>query len=174
MSGMILYCLDPTQAITDKEGAKASLGKALEITEANILFQLEAGNDTNYVTLLHQVVPEVQIFDFGEGYAFLTPRYPHLRMCIHTGFCDEHTIGMYPYKHMLINSNDTESRLESKGFTLTAQNPLLGELKTGADGLPSLGKVLTNEEVLTSGVWPEYNAILTKKYLEIPGVGVIF
>lgn len=173
-SGMILFTLDPTQAIKDPEGAKASLAKALEITEANILFQLEAGNDTNYVRLLEQVVPEVRIFDFAEGYPFLSPRYPHLRLCIHTGFSDEDTHGMFPYKHMLLDSNDTNERLNSAGFSLSAKNLLMGELKTGPDGLPALGKIMSNEEVLQSGVWPEYNSILAKRYLEIPGVGVIF
>jgi len=173
-SGLILYTLDPYQAVADKEGAVASLAKALEITEANVLIQLEAGMDTNFITLLDQIVPEIGIFDFAEGIPFLTPRFPHLRLCVHTGFSDEDTPGMFPYKHMLIDSNDTAKRLEAKGFTLTANSPLLGELKTGTDGLPTLGKLMSNEEVQKSGVWPEYNSILAKQYLEVPGIGVIF
>jgi hypothetical protein len=173
-SGLILYTLDPYQAVADKEGAVASLAKALEITEANVLIQLEAGMDTNFITLLDQIVPQIGIFDFAEGIPFLTPRFPHLRLCVHTGFSDEDTPGMFPYKHMLIDSNDTAKRLEAKGFTLTANSPLLGELKTGTDGLPTLGKLMSNEEVQKSGVWPEYNSILAKQYLEVPGIGVIF
>ena len=170
--GLVLYHLDPAQATTDPEGAKAALAKALELTEANILVTQEAGNDVNYARLCEQVIPELRIFNFGEGEAFFTPRYPHLRFPVHTGFDHEEKAGMVPFKHFLIPSGELDTLLD--GFTISGGTPLMGELAMGADGLPTKGKVLTNDEVETSGAWPIYSSILKKEYQEVEGVVVIF
>ena len=50
----------------------------------------------------------------------------------------------------------------------------MGELTLGADGLPSMGKVLSNEEVFKAkDVWPEFTSILKKEYIEVEGGGVV-
>jgi hypothetical protein len=168
-AGLILFSLDPAQAVTDPEGAKAALKKALEITQANILVTQEAGSDINYVRLCKEVIPEIRIWDFGTGVPFFSPRFPHLRYPIHTGFDHEDKPGMIPYRHMIIPSGELEELLH--GFAINGSTPLYGELKIGADGLPSKGRVMTNAEVEKSNVWPIYNAILKKQYQEIAGVG---
>jgi len=170
--GFVLYHLDPAQAITDPEGAKAALAKALEITEANVLVSQEAGDDVNYVRLCKEVIPEIRIFDFSEGSPFITPRFPHLRLPVHTGFDHEDKHGMIPYKHLVVPSGELSNLL--MGVTISGSTPLMGELKIGSDGLPTKGKVLTNAQVESSGVWPVYSAILNKDYQEIEGVGVVF
>jgi len=171
-AGFVLYTLDPSQAITDPEGAKASLAKALEITQATVLIQQEAGDDVNYVKLTESVIPETRIFAFQDGMPFFTPRYPNVRFVIQTGFDEEDKFGMLPLKWMLVPSGDLDSQLE--GATLNGSTPLMGELVMGKDGLPALGKVLTNEEVVKQNVWPEFVSVLKKDYKEIEGVGVVF
>lgn len=170
--GLILYKLDPAQATEDQEAAKASLAKALEITKANVLISQQAGDDVNYARLCEQVIPEIQIFNVEDGELFISPRFPHLRFPIHTGFGYGEMAGMIPYKDMLTSNGQLPHYLER--FELTPQTPLMGELIMGPDGLPSLGKILSNEEVQSSGVWPTYSAILNKEYQEIEGVGVVF
>jgi acyl-CoA synthetase (AMP-forming)/AMP-acid ligase II len=172
-AGLVLYNLDPTVACTDKESAKKSLAKALELTEANVLITQEAGNDVNYVHLVESVIPETRIFDFGEGMPFFTPRFPHLRFPIHTGFDYEDKGGMVPLKDMLCPSGQLSSYLG--GFKIDGSTPLMGSLQVGSDGVPTgKGKVLTNEEVVKGKIWPEFNSILEKKYIEVEGVGVVF
>mmetsp|Transcript_22090 Transcript_22090/g.29127 ORF Transcript_22090/g.29127 Transcript_22090/m.29127 type:complete len:106 (+) Transcript_22090:391-708(+) len=103
---------------------------------------------------------------------FFTPRYPNVRFVIQTGFDEEDKFGMLPLKWMLVPSGDLDSQLE--GATLNGSTPLMGELVMGKDGLPALGKVLTNEEVVKQNVWPEFVSVLKKDYKEIEGVGVVF
>jgi hypothetical protein len=172
-AGFVLYHLDPSLAIGDPETAKKALAKALELTEANVLMSQEAGDDVSYVRLVESVVPETRIFDCGDGLPFFTPRYPHLRFPIHTGFDYEEMPGMVPLYDMLCNTGDLEGSLG--GVQLDGKTPLLGQLTIGADGIPTKkGKTLTNDEVIAKNVWPEFNAVLKKEYQEVEGVGVIF
>uniref|UniRef100_A0A6U1YWV1 AMP-dependent synthetase/ligase domain-containing protein n=1 Tax=Trieres chinensis TaxID=1514140 RepID=A0A6U1YWV1_TRICV len=173
-AGLVLYHLDPKQAITDKAGATEALKRALEVTEANILVSQEAGDDVNYVKLCEDIIPELRIFDCGEGMPFFTPRFPHLRVAIHTGFDIQDKRGMEPLKHMLLPAGTLKTRLRDLGMSVDGATPLMGELATGKDGMPVKGKVLTNEEVVSQGVWPEMTGILKKEYQEIEGVGVVF
>lgn len=176
-AGFLLYHLDPNPELakSNPEAAKAALAKALELTEANVLFTQEAGDDVNYVNLTTGVIPEIRIFDFGEGMPFFTPRYPHLRFPVHTGFSIVDKEGMFAYKHFLLPSNNLDSLLRDTGCkALDGKTPLLGELVLGKDGIPvKTGKVMTNEDVFKAKVWPEFTSILSREYKEIPGVGVV-
>ena len=132
----------------------------------------ETGNDVNYIRLVAEVIPEIRIFDFGDGLPFITPRFPHLRFPIHTGFDNYKKHGMVPLKHMLVPSGETDNLLGNA--KITGKTPLMGELLMGGDGLPVKGKIMTNEEVEKSDSWPVYTSILRRQYLEVEGVGVIF
>lgn len=143
----------------------------MEITNANILVTQEAGSDVNYVRLCKEVIPEIRVWDFGKGLPFLSPRFPHLRYPVHTGFDHEDKHGMIPYRHMLIPSGELKDLLE--GHTITGATPLYGELKMGSDG-PTKGKILSNDEVMKANIWPIYSAILKKEYHEIGGIGNVW
>lgn len=172
-AGLVLYHLDPSVAKTDKELAKKSLDKALEITEANILVTEVAGNDVNYVKIVESIIPEIRIFDFGEGMPFFTPRYPHLRFPVHTGFDYEDKAGMVPLNEMLCPTGDITSLLG--GAKIDGQTPLMGQLVLGGDGVPmETGDTLNNADVVGRKVWPEFTSILMKEYLEVKGGGVVF
>lgn len=177
-AGFLLYHLDPNPALakSSPDKAKAALAKALELTNANVLFTQEAGDDVNYVNLTEGVVPEIRIFDFGEGMPFFTPRYPHLRFPVHTGYSIVDKEGMYAFKHFLVPSNNLDSMLRGTGSkALDGKTPLLGELVLDNDGIPvKTGKVMTNEEVFKAKAWPEFSSILSREYKEIGGVGVVF
>eukprot|EP00580_Thalassiosira_gravida_P001808 CAMPEP_0201608732 /NCGR_PEP_ID=MMETSP0492-20130828/8704_1 /ASSEMBLY_ACC=CAM_ASM_000837 /TAXON_ID=420259 /ORGANISM="Thalassiosira gravida, Strain GMp14c1" /LENGTH=324 /DNA_ID=CAMNT_0048073683 /DNA_START=8 /DNA_END=982 /DNA_ORIENTATION=+ len=177
-AGFLLYHLDPNPKLakSDPAAAKAALAKALELTEANVLFTQEAGDDVNYTDLTTGVVPEIRIFDFGEGMPFFTPRYPHLRFPVHTGYTITDKEGMYLFKHFLVASNNLDVMLRDTGCKpVDGKTPLLGELVLDKDGIPvKTGKALTNEEVFKAGVWPEFSSVLKREYKEIPGVGVVF
>eukprot|EP00567_Pseudictyota_dubia_P005841 CAMPEP_0197449642 /NCGR_PEP_ID=MMETSP1175-20131217/22348_1 /TAXON_ID=1003142 /ORGANISM="Triceratium dubium, Strain CCMP147" /LENGTH=303 /DNA_ID=CAMNT_0042981837 /DNA_START=39 /DNA_END=950 /DNA_ORIENTATION=- len=173
-SGLVLYHLDPAQAIDDREGAKKALAQALEITEANVLVTQEAGSDVNYVHLVKSVIPEIRIFNHGDGMPFFTPRFPHLRIPIHTGFDITDKSGMEVFKHMLSPSNNLDTLLRDTGSALDGKSPLMGELVMGKDGLPQKGKILSNEDVVKNNVWPEFASILNKEYKEVEGVGNVF
>lgn len=172
-AGFVLYTLDPVQAKTDPDGAKEALKKALEITEANVLVTQEAGNDVNYIKLVEGVIPETRIFDFGEGMPFFSPRFPHLRFPIHTGFDITDKYGFMALKHMLVPSGELSNTLSN--FKIDGSTPLAGDLVIGNDGIPTkAGKVLSNEEVVKGNVWPELTSVLQKQYKKIEGVGVVF
>jgi len=172
-AGFVLYNLDPSQAINDPEGAKEALKKALEVTEANVLITQEAGNDVNYIKLVEGVIPETRIFDFGDGMPFFSPRFPHLRFPIHTGFDIVDKYGFMSLKHMLVPTEDFSNTLAT--FQITGSTPLAGELVIGKDGIPTKkGKVLSNEEVVKGNVWPQLTSVLQKQYSKIEGVGVVF
>mmetsp|Transcript_14904 Transcript_14904/g.21264 ORF Transcript_14904/g.21264 Transcript_14904/m.21264 type:complete len:315 (+) Transcript_14904:35-979(+) len=171
-AGMILYSLDPAQAITDTEGAKASLAKALTITEANVLVTQEAGDEVHYAQLCKEVIPEIRIFSFDCGMPFISGYYPHLRFPIHTGFEIGENYGMVPLKQMLVPSGELNNFLG--GSSISGSTPVCGELLIGSDGLPVKGKLLTNDEVVKDNVWPTVSSILNKQYIEVEGVGVIF
>ncbi|KAL7543081.1 hypothetical protein ACHAXR_012406 [Thalassiosira sp. AJA248-18] len=177
-AGFVLYKLDPNPQLakSNPEAAKKALAKALELTKANVLFSQEAGDDVNYVDLTKEVIPEIRIFDFGEGMPFFTPRYPHLRFPVHTGYTIVDKEGMYAFKHFLLPSNDLDTRLRDTGCkALDGKTPLLGELVLDKDGIPvKTGKVLSNEEVFKAKALPEFTSILSREYKEIPGVGVVF
>uniref|UniRef100_A0A7S2DVW1 Uncharacterized protein n=1 Tax=Helicotheca tamesis TaxID=374047 RepID=A0A7S2DVW1_9STRA len=104
---------------------------------------------------------------------FFTPRYPSVRFVIQTGFDNEDKYGMLPLKWMLVPSGNLEDHLP-EGSKLAGSTPLCGELSMGKDGLPTLGKVLTNEEVVKKNVWPDFVSVLKKDYKEIEGVGVVW
>jgi len=172
-AGLILYHLDPSQAIDDSELAKKSLARTLELTEANVLVTEEAGKDVNYVKLVEGIIPEIRIFDFGEGMPFFTPRYPHLRFPVHTGFDYENKAGMVPLNDILCPTGDLVTLLA--GTTLDGETPLMGQLVLGSDGIPTkTGNVLSNDKVIRDEIWPEFTSILKKDYQEVKGVGVVF
>ncbi|KAL7482168.1 hypothetical protein ACHAW6_007862 [Cyclotella cf. meneghiniana] len=177
-AGLLLYSLDPNPELAkkDPETAKAALAKALELTNANILISQEAGDDVNYINLCQGVIPEIRIFDFGEGMQFFTPRYPHLRFPVHTGYTITGNEGMFLFKHFLVPSNNLDSLLRETGCkALDGKTPLLGKLVMGKDGIPiKTGEALTNEEVFKSQAWPQFSSILSREYKEIAGVGVVF
>jgi len=76
---------------------------------------------------------------------------------------------------MLCPVDDSQSLVDATGKEVSGTTPLLGELELGQDGVPTKkGKVMTNDEVVKSGVWPEFSSILKKEYREVEGVGVIF
>lgn len=165
-AGFILYTLDPN-------ASEEALAKALEITEANILITQEAGSDINYIRKVESVVPETQIFDFGEGMPFFSPRFPHLRLPIHTGFDYEQKPGFVPLQDILCDTGDLESVMG--GNVVDSKTPLKGELTLDGKGIPSgVSKVVSNEEVVNSGEWPIMASILKKEYKEVEGVGVVF
>jgi len=172
-AGFVLYHLDPLEAAKDPIKSKGALKKALEITEATCLFSQEAGDDVNYINLCKEVVPEIRIFDFADGMPFVSPRFPHLRFPIHTGFDIVNKWGMQSFKHMLVPAEDLDFLLE--GVDLNGETPLLGEIVLGDDGLPvGKGGILSNDDVTRGGKWPEFSSIVKKDYIEVEGVGVIF
>lgn len=173
-AGLILYNLDPGTATTDPEAAQAALKAALELSKANILISQEAGNDVNYIQLAQSVIPELRIYDTSTGAPFVTPRFPHLRMCIQTGFDQDEKNGWYPLRHCIVPSDNLDSYVDVS--KINGKTPLAGEFKLDAkSGIPTgLGLTLTNEQVIKNNVWPTYSAILKKEYHQVEGVGVIF
>jgi len=174
-AGLTLYTLDPSLATTNPQAAKQALASALELTQANVLITQEAGNDTNYIRLVEAVIPETRIFNFDDGMPFISPRFPHLRLPIHTGFDYADKPGMIPLQDMLCPTEDLEGALKATGKVVDGNTALLGELVVGSDGIPTeKGKTLSNDEVVKSGVWPQFSSILKKEYVEVEGVGVVF
>lgn len=172
-SGLVLYNLDPALAISDTEAAKEALAKALTLTKANVLITQEAGDDVNYIRLCTSVIPEIPIFDYADGQPFVTPHFPHLRMCIHTGFDQQDKWGMLKLKHMLVSSENLDDYLE--GFAISGATPLLGELVVDANGIPTgVGKTKTNEEVFQSGTLDTYSKVLNREFHVVDGVGVVW
>lgn len=163
-------------AKSNPEASMNALAKALELTEANVVITQEAGNDVNYIDLTTGIIPEIRIFDFSDGKPFITPRYPHLRFAVHTGYSIVGKDGMYLFKHFLVPSSNLESMLRDTGCkALDGETPLLGELILDNDGIPmKIGKAMTNEEVFNTQRWPVLSSILNRQYIEIPGVGVVF
>ena len=168
-AGLVLYTLDASIAKTDK--AEQALAKALELTQANVLITPEAHDDINFIHITQNVIPELRIFDFTDGMPFVTPRFPHLRLPVHTGFDQDDKAGWLLLKHLVVPSDNLKDYIpvEPSGAT-----PLAGELVL-ENGVPSkVGKVRTNDEVLKDKVWPTYSAILGKQFHAVEGVGVVF
>ena len=173
-SGLVLYHLDPALPKKDPEAAKQALAKALEITKANVLISQEAGDDVNYIRLVEAVIPEICYFDFAQGKPFVTPRFPHLRFPVHTGFDQDDKWGMLLFKHFVQPSENLKDHLPA-GFEVTGSTPLLGELVVDSKGIPTgLGKIKTNDDVFNSGVWDTYTKILKREFHEVEGVGVVW
>jgi hypothetical protein len=190
-AGLILYQLDPAVATEDPIGAGIQLDRALKVTKANVLISQEAGSDVNYVRLAEQVIPELSMFDTGEGMPFVTPRYPDLRLCIHTGFDQEDKYGWYLLKHMIVPSDNLDTFVDTD--SITGSTPLAGELVFDVAEVPvdldketgkirtekkrvpvGVGKPRTNAEVIQSNLWPTYGKILQKQFHRVDGVGVVF
>ena len=131
----------------------------------------EAGNDVNYVKLAEWVIPETTIFDFGDGSPFFTPRFPHLRFPVHTGFDNYDKPGMLPLRNFLSPVGDLDAIMEPN--KPSGSTPLMGELVADKKGV-KLGKVLTNEQVASSNVWPVFSKMLQKQYQEIEGIGNVW
>lgn len=172
-AGLILYTLDPKLATTDPIAAEKALKAALELTNANVFISQEAGSDVNYVRIGEIVIPELRIFDLGEGMPFITPRFPHLRFCIHTGFDQEDKWGWFPLKHMIVPTETLHHYINKD--KIHSKTPLAGELILDNNQIPvKLGTTLTNEQVIQKNIWPTYNKILKKEFHVIEGVGVVF
>eukprot|EP00542_Grammatophora_oceanica_P014472 CAMPEP_0194047728 /NCGR_PEP_ID=MMETSP0009_2-20130614/25310_1 /TAXON_ID=210454 /ORGANISM="Grammatophora oceanica, Strain CCMP 410" /LENGTH=286 /DNA_ID=CAMNT_0038693419 /DNA_START=44 /DNA_END=904 /DNA_ORIENTATION=+ len=171
-AGFVLYELDPAQATTDPEGAKAALTEALVETEANILFSQEAGSDVDYIRLLKEVIPETRFFQIEEGQLFISPRFPHLRYPVHTGLDEIDKKGFWQMTTFLVPDGELPTYMAGK--ETSGATPLKGELVIGPDGMPKVGKTMTNDEVVKTGVWPVYNTMLKRDYQEIEGIGNIF
>lgn len=171
-AGFVLYSLDPQVAVTNPEKSKEGLQKALELTKANVFVSQEAGSDVNYIRLAEAVIPELRIFDFSEGMPFISPRFPHLRMCINTGFEQEDKWGWLLLKHMVVPSNNLEQFVPQP---ITGKTPLAGSVLLDKDGVPTnLGETLTNGQVVDKNIWPTYSKILKREYHTVEGVGVVF
>eukprot|EP00536_Pseudo-nitzschia_multiseries_P010992 jgi/Psemu1/297742/fgenesh1_pm.355_\ len=172
-SGLILYNLDPTLATKDPEAAKEALAQALTVTKANVLISQDAGSDVNYVRLCESVIPEVRFFDFAEGQPFITPRFPHLRLPIHTGFDQDDKWGMLLFKQFVVPADNLKDHLQ--GFTVDGSTPFLGELIVDAKGIPTgTGKIQTNDEVAQNGVLETYSKILGRDFHVVEGEGVVW
>lgn len=172
-SGLILYTLDPILAVSNLDAAAQALKAALTVTNANILVSQEAGNDVNYISLVQGVIPELRIFDYASGLPFVTPRFPHLRMCYHTGFDTDSKEGWLPLKQMVVPSDNLHLYVPPNAITI--DTPLAGQFQLDKDGIPTgLGPTLTNGQVLQGKVWPDMSSILQKQFRTIEGVGVIF
>jgi hypothetical protein len=173
-AGFVLYSLDPAMAVQDTAQAQKALEAALKVTKANVLVSQEAGSDVNYIRIAEAAVPELRIFDFSMGMPFVTPRFPDLRFCIHTGFDQEDKWGWLPLRHMVVPSNNLESHVDTS--KITGATPLAGSLVLDkATGIPTgTGPTLTNEQVHAKKIWPTYSNILERKFHEVEGVGVIF
>lgn len=172
-AGMVLYTLDPALATTDPAAAEQALAAALTLTKANVLVSQEAGSDVNFIRLAAKVIPETRIFDFANGMPFVTPRFPHLRLPIHTGFDQDDKAGWLPLRHMVVPSDNLDTFVSDS--SITADIPLCGTFKLDGSGIPvSLGKTMTHQQVVAGKVWPTYCSILEKKFHEVAGVGVVF
>jgi len=172
-AGFILYELDPMTAVDDPAKAKEQLAAALAVTKANVFISQEAGSDVNYIRLAEAIIPELRFFNYEVGMPFLTPHYPDLRFCIHTGYDQEDKWGWLLLKHMLVPSDNLDTHVDTN--SLTGATPLAGQFVMDKNGIPTgVGKPLTNEEVIQKGVWPTYNKILEKSFHKVEGVGVIF
>jgi len=177
--GFILYHLDPSLAITNREAAKASLKNALEVTEATCLFSQQAGDDVNYVRICKEVIPEVRYFDIYEGMPFFTPRFPHLRFPIHTGLDVDagECLGIIPYKYFLVPISPEFKKFHApkSSQVLDGSTPLMGELIVDEkNGSVKKGKLLSNDEVMKSMAWPQVCSMVKKEYIEVEGIGVVF
>jgi hypothetical protein len=172
-AGFLLYTLDPALAVTDPEKAKRALQEALTLSQANVLISQEAGSDVNYVRLVEKIVPELRLFDFATGMPFVTPRYPHLRFCIHTGMDQDQKWGWLPLHHMVVPSNNLDSYIHLA--QIDGRTPLAGRFLLDPEGIPTgLGTPLTNAQVYQSKLWKTYCNVLDRKFHQVPGVGVIF
>jgi len=172
-SGLILYNLDPSLATTDPEAAKQALAQALTLTKANVLISQEAGSDVNYVRLCEAVIPEIRFFDFSEGKPFITPRFPHLRLPIHTGFDQDDKWGMLLLKQFVVPADNLSEHLD--GVTIDGKTPFLGEFVFDANGIPTgTGKIQTNDEVSKSGVLDTFSKIISKEFHIVEGEGVVW
>jgi hypothetical protein len=161
-AGFVLYTLPPSPN-------HEALAKALELTKANVLISQETGQDTNYITIVERAVPELRIFDTSDGMPFVTPRFPHLRMCVHTGFDQDDKEGWFALKHLLVPTG------EKVGENLSDSTPLAGQLDVDAKGMPTkVGPTFTNAQVLSKGIWPTFSKVLKKEFHTVEGVGVIF
>ena len=172
-AGFILYELDPMTAVVDPAKAKEQLAAALAVTQANVLISQEAGSDVNYIRLAEAVIPELRIFTYEEGMPFVTPQYPDLRFCVHTGYEQEGKWGWLLLKHMVVPSDNLDVHVDTA--SLTGATPLAGRFVVDKNGIPTgVDKPLTNDEVIQKGIWPTYNKILEKQFHKVEGVGVIF
>ena len=170
-AGLVLYTLD--QPGKDTAAAQAALTAALTLSKANMLVTPEAHNDMNYIRLTEGVIPELRIFTQETGLPFVTPRFPHLRYPVHTGFDQDEKEGWLPYKYFLVPSDNLEKLIDTS--KLTDKTPLAGTFVADAKGIPTkLGPTLTNQQVIEKKIWPTYNAILEKKFHDVQGTGVIF
>lgn len=170
-AGLVLYTLDP--AGEDTEAAQDALTAALTLSKANMLVTPEAHNDLNYIRLTEGVIPELRIFAQETGLPFVTPRFPHLRYPVHTGFDQDEKEGWLPYRYFIVPSDNLDKLIDTS--KLTDSTPLAGSFEVDAKGIPTkLGPTLTNQQVVEKNVWPTYSAILQKKFHEVEGVGVIF
>jgi len=175
-AGFILYHLDPAMAVEDPDLAKEALSAALDISEANVFVSQEAGSDVNYVRLATEVVPALAIFDFNNGFPFVTPDYPHLRLPIHTGFDQEGKLAWFPLKQMVVPSGNLQEFIGGDESVLKGDTPLMGSFTYDSDGVP-VGlepDILTNEQVYQSKMWPTYTAILDKQFHVVEGVGNVW
>ena len=170
-AGLVLYTLDAPGE--DREAAQTALTAALTLTKANMLVTPEAHDDLNYIRLTQEVIPELRIFTHETGLPFVTPRFPHLRYPVHTGFDQDEKYGWLPYRYFLVPSDNLDKLIDTS--KLTDKTPLAGTFEVDAKGIPTkLGPTLTNQQVLEKNVWPTYSAILQKKFHDVKGVGVIF
>lgn len=172
-AGLVLYNVEPDLAIKDPEAAKEALAQALTVTKANVLISQEAGSDVNYVRLCEAIIPEVRFFDFAEGKPFITPRFPHLRLPIHTGFDQDDKWGMLTLKQFVVPADNLSDHLQ--GFAVNGSTPFLGELVVDAKGMPiGTGAIQTNDDVAKSDILETYSKILRRDFHVVEGEGVVW
>jgi hypothetical protein len=171
-AGLVLYTLDPALAANDAGLASQALEKALAASKANILVSQEADENVNYIRLVQSVVPELRIYCSSSGLPFVTPRFPSLRMCIHTGFDEDEKYGWQLLRHMVVPSDNLADYV---AVPPSPQTPLAGTFALDAEEVPTgVGPTLSNEQVWSGGAWPTVSSILKKEFHTVEGVGVVF
>ena len=183
-AGLVLYQLDASTAKSNPVGYNTALKEGLILSKANIFVTPETHEDQNYIELAQNVIPELTIFDTDEGQPFISPRYPHLRMCIHTGFDYDDRKAFYRIHHLLLPAGTVQEWLlkaeleptTTKPMTpIAPSTPLMGQFELNEMGVPvSVGPSLTNEQVIEQKAWDTYCKILDKEFHDIKGVGVVF
>lgn len=172
-AGFVFYHLDPSVAHENQDLARKGLAQALALSKANVLVTQEAAEDVNFIHLVEDVIPDIDLFDFGVGMPFVCPQFPHLRLPIHTGYDQLDKWGFLRLHHMIVPSDNLDQHLE--GHVLNGSTPLLGQFSLDQDGIPTgIGKTLTNDQVVQENTWPTFTNVLKKEFHEVEGVGVVF
>ena len=138
-AGLVQVNINPAYRLSEVE-------YALNKVECKALIAAESFKTSDYVAMVHELMPEIEISNPGE---FVSKRLPHLKTLVRIGKSNIH--GWHNFEDLpSLASDQHHKRIIELGKTLQFDEPINIQFTSGTTGSPK-GATLSHHSILNNG-----------------------